>query len=404
MEKVNFEELKIKLEKEKEDIEKNVKEIIKKVKEEKDKAIFYFTEKFDKVKLISLKVSEEEIKESKKYLRGNIFEYVKKARERIEKYHKKQIPKGFKIKENDIEIEFKFEPIEKVGIYIPGGQAPLISTVLMTVIPAKIAKVKEIYIASPPSFNGKIHPLIIATCDYLGVKNIFSVGGVCAISAFAFGTETIPKVDLIAGPGNKYVNMAKKLLYGEVGIDLPAGPSEIVIFSDSTGNPEFIEYDLKAQIEHTDGIGILITTDEKIGEKLEDKIEKGYWLVVKDEKQAIEIINYISPEHLQVISKKPDIFKKCKAGAIFIGNYTPTTIGDYFAGPSHVLPTGKSARFSSGVSVFTFLRSYAIIKAKKTFIKKYGKYIEEIAETEGLENHKISVKIRRTVLGWKRPL
>ncbi|HOK56221.1 MAG TPA: histidinol dehydrogenase [bacterium] len=396
MEKISFEELKKILERKEEDIEKGVKEIIKRVKEEGDKAIFYYTEKFDRVKLENLKVNEDEIKESRKYLKGEIFEYIKKAKERIEKYHKKQLPKGFKIKEKYIEIEFRYQPIEKVGIYIPGGQSPLISTILMTVIPAKVATVKEIYVCSPPSYNGKIHPLIIATCDYLGIKNIFSAGGVCAISAFAFGTETIPKVDLIAGPGNKYVNCAKKLLFGKVGIDLPAGPSEVVIFSDSSGIPDFIEYDLKAQIEHTDGTGILITTDEKIGKNIEKKVEKGYWILVKNEKEAIEIINYIAPEHLEVISKKPFLFKNCKAGAIFIGNYTPVTIGDYFAGPSHVLPTGMSANFSSGLSVFTFLRSFAVIKCKKEFIKEYGKYIEKIAEVEKLESHKNSIKIRKS--------
>ncbi|MCS7181066.1 MAG: histidinol dehydrogenase [bacterium] len=398
MEKVNFEDLKKILEKKQEDIEKDVKEIIERVKNQGDKAIFYFTEKFDKVKLEKLKITENEIEGSKKYLKGKIFECIKKAKERIEKYHKKQLPKGFKIKEKDIEIEFKYSPIEKIGIYIPGGQVPLISTVLMTIIPAKIAGVKEIYVSSPPSYNGKIHPLIIATCDYLGVKNIFSVGGVCAITAFAFGTETIPKVDLIVGPGNKYVNCAKKLLYGQVGIDLPAGPSEVVIFSDNSGKLNFIEYDLKAQIEHTDGMGILITTDEKIGTIVSKNVEKGYLVVVRDEKEAIEIINYISPEHLQVISKKPEIFKNCKAGAIFIGNYTPATIGDYFAGPSHVLPTGKTARFSSGLTIFTFLRSYAIIKCKKEFIKKYGRDIEEIATIEGLKNHSLSIKVRKSII------
>jgi len=394
MEKIDFEKLKL-LKSEEKDIENEVRKIIDKVKREKDKAIFYFTEKFDNVKLKSLKVSKKERKENRKRLKGEIFESIKKTKNRIEKYHKRQLPEGFKIKEKNIEIEFKFSPIEKVGIYIPGGQAPLISTVLMTVIPAKIAGVKEIYISSPPSFSGKIHPLIVAICDYLGVKDIFSVGGVQAISGFAFGTETIPKVDLIVGPGNKYVNTAKKLLYGEVGIDLPAGPSEVVIFSDSSGNLKFIEYDLKAQMEHTDGIGIFITTDEKIGEKIVKSVEKGYLILVKNEKEAIEIINYISPEHLQIISKKPDIFiKNCKAGAIFIGNYTSVVIGDYFAGPSHVLPTGKTARFSSGLSVLTFLRSYSIIKCKKEFIKKYGKYIEKIGEIEGLKNHTNSIRIR----------
>ncbi|MFN4226712.1 MAG: histidinol dehydrogenase [Candidatus Ratteibacteria bacterium] len=394
MEKIDFEGLKKILKREQENIENDVREIIEKIRKEKDKAIFYFTEKFDKVKLEKLKITQKEIQESKRYLKGEVFDYIKKAKERIERYHKKQLPKGFKIKEKDIEIEFKYSPIEKVGIYIPGGQAPLISTILMTVIPAKIAGVKEIYICSPPSYNGNIHPLIIATSDYFGIKNIFSIGGVCAISAFAFGTETVPKVDLVCGPGNKYVNCAKKLLYGQVGIDLPAGPSEVVIFSDDSGKIDFIEYDLKAQMEHTDGLGIFITTDQKLGNLLSEKVENGYCIIVKNEKEAIEMINYICPEHLQVFSKKPNLFKNCKAGAIFIGDYSPATIGDYFAGPSHVLPTGQTARFSSGISVLTFLRSYAIVKCKEKFIKKFGKQIEKIAEIEGLLNHKTTIKIR----------
>ncbi|MCM8766840.1 MAG: histidinol dehydrogenase [Candidatus Omnitrophica bacterium] len=395
MKKIDFEQLKKIIEQRKEeDIEENVREIIEKVKKDKDRAILYFTKKFDKVDLKKIKVSKEEIKKSREELQDELFHSIKKAAERIENYHKKQLPKGFKIREKDVEIEFNFIPIEKVGIYIPAGQAPLISTILMTVIPAKIAKVKEIYICSPPSYNGKVHPLIIAVSSWLGVKEIFQVGGVQAISGFAFGTETIPKVDLVVGPGNKYVNTAKRLLFGEVGIDLLAGPSELVIFSDSSGKVDFIEYDLKAQIEHTDGLGILITTDEKLASLLSEKVENGYCIVVKDEKEAIEIINYICPEHLQVFSKRPYLFKKCKAGAIFIGDYTPATIGDYFAGPSHVLPTGQAARFSSGLSVYNFLRSYSIIKSKKEFIKKNGKYIEKLTKIEGLKQHKNSIKIR----------
>ncbi len=396
MEKINFEKLKELLDRKEKNVEKNVREIIERVKKDKDRAIFYFTEKFDGIRLKKIKIDKNYVRECRKYLKGDIFESIKKAKERIEKYHKKQLPSGFKIKEKNFEIIFKFSPVEKVGIYIPGGQAPLISTLLMTVIPAKVAGVKEIYVSSPPSYNCKIHPLIVAVCEYLGVRDIFTVGGAQAISAFAFGTETIPKVDLIVGPGNKYVNTAKKLLYGEVGIDLLAGPSEVVIFSDDTGKEDFIKYDLKAQIEHTDGLGIFITTDRYLAERISEKVKEGYLLIVKDENEAVEIINYICPEHLQIISKKPENFiKNCKAGAIFIGNYTPVAIGDYFAGPSHVLPTGKSAEFSSGLSVYSFLRSFAIIKAGKEFIKSYGKYIEKMAEIEGLKNHIASIKIRK---------
>ena len=398
MRKLNFEELRQLLscrEKEERKLENLVREIIEKVKKEGDTAIIHFTEKFDGVKLENLKVNEEEKEKAKENFK-EILEIIKKTAERIERYHKKQFPSGFKIKEKYATIDFKFSPVKKTGIYIPGGQSPLISTVLMTVIPAKVAGVEEIYITSPPSYNGKVHPLIVAVADFLGVKEIFSVGGAQAIGAFAYGTETIPAVDIIAGPGNKYVNMAKKIVYGKVGIDLPAGPSEVIIFSDNSGKKEFIEADLKAQMEHTDGTGIFITTSEKLGKYLSNKVKGGYWIKVKNEKEALKIINFVAPEHLQIISKKEDfLIKNSTAGAIFVGNYTPSTTGDYFAGPSHVLPTGRSARFSSGLSVYTFLRGYAVIKTKKEFYRKYGEIIEKFPEIENLKNHLFSISIRR---------
>ncbi len=398
MRKLNFEELRKLLsckEEEEKELENIVREIIEKVKKEGDNAIIHFTEKFDGVKLKNLKVKKEEREKAKEKFK-EILETVEKTAERIERYHKKQLLSGFKIKERYATIDFKFSPVKRTGIYIPGGQSPLISTVLMTVIPAKVAGVEEIYISSPPSYDGKVHPLIVAVADFFGVKEIFSAGGAQAIGGFAYGTETIPSVDIIAGPGNKYVNMAKKIVYGKVGIDLPAGPSEVVIFSDNSGKKEFIETDLKAQMEHTDATGIFITTSEKLGKYLSRKVKGGYWIKVKDEKEALKIINFIAPEHLQIISKNEDfLVKNSIAGALFVGNYTPSATGDYFAGPSHVLPTGKSARFSSGLSVYTFLRGYAVIKTKKEFYRKYGEIIEKFPEIENLKNHLLSLRIRR---------
>ncbi|HDD64669.1 MAG TPA: histidinol dehydrogenase [Firmicutes bacterium] len=394
MKKVDFEFLKRKRF-EKDGIEKKVRDIIEKVKKEGDKALFYFTEKFDGVRLNQLKVKNSEISSAKKFLSPEILKIIKETSKRIERYHKKQLPSKFSIKENDITLEFLFSPIEKVGIYIPAGQSPLLSTILMTVIPAKIAGVKKIFIASPPSYDGKVHPLILATCNFLGINDIFSIGGAQAISAFAFGTETVPKVDLIAGPGNEYVNTAKRLVYGEVGVDLPAGPSEIVIFSDKSGNDKFIEMDLKSQMEHKGGLGIFITTSERLGEKISKRVKEGYWILVRNSDEAVEIINFIKPEHLQIICRNPEkILNRVIAGAIFVGNYSPATIGDYFAGPSHVLPTGKTAGFSSGLSVYTFLRSYAVIEAKKEFFDKYGEIIKKFAEIEGLKMHSESISIR----------
>jgi len=255
-----------------------VKEIIERVKKEKDKGLFYYTEKFDKVKIKKIKVENKEIEESYKKLDKDLIEAIKISSKKIENYHKRQIPSEFKLKEETYSVSFKFKPVESAGIYIPGGQFPLISTVLMSVIPAKIAGVKKIYIATPPSKNTHY---ILGVCAYLGIKNIYKVGGAQAIAAFAYGTETIPEVDIIVGPGNKYVNTCKKIISGDKKIDLPAGPSEVVIFSDSSGNSKFIEYDLKAQMEHTDGLGFFITTDEKLAREISKKVKGGYLMTVK---------------------------------------------------------------------------------------------------------------------------
>ena len=222
------------------------------------------------------------------------------------------------------------------------------------------------------------------------------MGGAQAIAAFAFGTETVPQVDMVAGPGNKYVNAAKKLLYGKVGLDLPAGPSEVVIFADSSADASLIAADLAAQAEHTDGKSIFITTSGKLGYEVSRKIKEGFWLETKNAEEAVEIINYIAPEHLQLICKNPGIIlRKAKAGAVFIGEYSPAALGDYFAGPSHVLPTGRTARFASGLSVYTFLRNYAVIEAKKAFYEKHASIIETLARSEGLKKHAESVADRK---------
>jgi len=400
MELINFKELKEILQKKKdieEKIEKKVFGIIEKVKKEGDKSIIYFTKKFDGIKLESIKVKKEEFEKAKEILTNEEKILINETIKRIKKYHEKQMPKSFVLIEKGCKIQFKFSPIEKIGIYIPSGQYPLISTILMSVIPAKVAGVKEIFIATAPSKNS-VNPYILAISSLLGIKDVFSVGGAQAIAGFAYGTETIPKVDKIVGPGNKYVNIAKKLLYGKIGIDLLAGPSEVVIFSDETGKEKFITVDLLAQMEHTDGFGFLITTSKKLGEKVSSQVKTGYWMYVKDINSAVEIINYIAPEHLQIICKNPyDIAKQVIAGAVFINNYSPVAAGDYFIGPSHILPTGTSAKFSSGLSVYSFLRSYAIIETNKSFLEKYGKYIIALADIEGLKFHSQSIKIRKAV-------
>lgn len=397
MKRITFQELKEILKEQREaGIEEKVREIIEEVKEQGDNALIKFTEMFDGVKNVKIRVPEEEILIAKKELGREILEVVEKTKERIEKYHRRQMPKGFTIAEKDISIRFTFSPVNSAGIYIPAGQSPLVSTVLMTVIPACVAGVKKIYVASPPSFNGSVHPVIKGVLGYLGIKNIFAIGGAQAIAAFAYGTETVPKVDIIAGPGNIYVNTAKLLVSGVTGIDTPAGPSELVIFSDGSGRDDFIAADMNAQIEHTNGLGIFITTSKEKAERISKKVQGGYWIYVKDRKEALEITNYVAPEHLQLMCKKPEeMLKDVVAGAVFLGDYSPVALGDYFAGPSHTLPTGQTARFSSGLSVYTFLRSYAVIKGEKGFFKRYGKLMEVLPELESLPLHKQSLYIRR---------
>lgn len=397
MKRITFEELKGLLKPSRENnIEEKVRDIIKEVRNKGDEALIKFTEVFDGVKDVKIKVSKGEILKAKRNIDKKTLNVIEKTKKRIERYHKKQLPKGFTLKERDISIEFRFAPVESAGIYIPAGQAPLISTILMTVIPAAVAGVKKIYMTSPPSFNGSVHPLITGVSGYLGVKDIFAIGGAQAIAAFAYGTETIPKVDVIAGPGNKYVNTAKLLVSGDVGIDTPAGPSELVIFSDGDSNPEFVSADMNAQIEHRDGFGILITTSERYGEEVSKYVRGGSWIYVKSYKEALDIINYIAPEHLQLMCKKPEILiDEVIAGAVFVGDYSPATLGDYFAGPSHTLPTGRSARFSSGLSVYTFLRSYSVISGKKEFYRRYDNLIELLPELEGMLFHKSSLSIRK---------
>ncbi len=397
MERVTVEGLKKILERrEDREIGEKVSSIIEEVKRKGDAALKKFTERFDGVKIKNIRVPPKEIVSAEKKIDRKVMSAVVDASERLKKYHSRQRPKGFSIKEKDVSIEFRFSPVETVGIYIPAGQAPLISTVLMTVIPAQVAGVKNIYAASPPSQNGKVHPLILGVLGYLGVRDVFAIGGAQAIAAFAYGTKTVPAVDLIAGPGNRYVNTAKRLLYGKVGIDLPAGPSELVVFTDGSADPDLIKADIEAQIEHNGGLGILITTSEKTGKEISSKVKNGYWLKVKDKKEAVKVINLIAPEHLQVMCKDPGgIVKEAIAGAIFTGEYTPAVLGDYFAGPSHVLPTGRTARFASGVSVYTFLRSCAVMEAGPGFYRRYGMVMETLPEIEGLPAHRESISLRR---------
>ncbi len=287
-------------------------------------------------------------------------------------------------------------PLESIGIYIPAGTAPLVSTVYMTVIPAKVAGVKRIAIATPPNKDGNVDPYILAVANLLKVNEIYKIGGAQAIAALTFGTKTVPKVDKIIGPGNMYVTEAKRQLFGYVGIDMLAGPTELVIIANRHSNPNFIIADLEAQLEHLGGLVVLVTTSKQLIKQIRNKVSKGYIIYAKNIDEAIAITNKIAPEHLQILTNNPtSVAKKIKnAAAIFLGPYSPTALGDYAAGPSHVLPTLGTARFFSGLCLSDFMKKSHIISYSKRALEKLKGPIEKIATLEGLPKHYESVNIR----------
>jgi histidinol dehydrogenase len=386
-------------------ISKDVINIINDIKQNGDRAIIKYEKLYDGVDLKEIKVNKKEIKNAYKKVDKNVLKAINLAIKNIRDFHKLQLKnlKGFIYKNNSYKIIQKYVPVDSAGIYIPGGQAPLFSTVIMAVIPAKVAGVKRIIITSPPKSNGSINPYILVAADMLGVSEIYKIGGPMAIAAMTFGTKTVPRVDKIAGPGNIYSTMAKKYVYGMVGIDALNGPSEITVFADESANPLFIAYDLLAQAEHINGHSLLITTSKKLSDEIfrlliDKNIKSDIMLViVKNVNQAIEIINKKGPEHLEIISKNIDkILKNIKnAPAIFTGNFSPVAFGDYMAGANHILPTNGTSRFSSALSVFDFLKHTHIVNCSKETLKKFGGFVEKMAETEGLTAHAKSIEIRR---------
>ncbi len=364
-----------------------------------DKAIVQFTKKFDKVKISikNIRVSEAEISSAFQNITPEFVNQIKQVITNITAYHQNQILKSFRMRTPEGAILGEdIKPLGRVGIYIPGGTAPLVSTVLMTVIPAKVAQVKEIYISSPPQKDGSLNPYILVVASLLKVNGIFKVGGAQAIAAFAFGTKTIPKVDKIVGPGNIYVTEAKRQVYGYVDIDCLAGPSEVVVVASKFTKPEYVVADLKAQAEHKDGLAILITPSKSLARFVRDKVDKGFVIRVKNLEEAIEIANRIAPEHLELLVNNPTrwLKKVRNAGAVFLGPYSPTAVGDYVAGPSHVLPTGGTARFFSGLSVRDFVRGQSVINYSRKALEKHFEVLKTLTEVENMVEHFNSVKVR----------
>ena len=374
--------------------------IISNVRQRRDQALLEYTNKFDKVKLSikDLKVSEREINASFQELDSAMILALKEAIDNVFKFYRKQLPKNFKLKTDEgRKIEEKFLPLERVGMYIPGGQAPLVSSVYMCAIPAIVAGVKDLVLVSPPDKNGFLNPYILAVASILKIKEIYKVGGAQAVAGLAIGTDTIKRVDKIVGPGNEYVTEAKRQLFGTTGIDMLAGPSEIAIVAGKKANLNYIIKDLEAQTEHRSGIGLVVVLNRQVFNQLKKtNIPNSYLVKAADIDEAAGIINDFAPEHLEVMLPNPSGFVKKihNAGAIFMGDYSPVPLGDYIAGPSHVLPTSETARFFSGLGVYDFLKRVHVISYSKKALVKDVNFLEKIAGLEGMTKHIESVRVR----------
>lgn len=398
--------------------EKTVADIIENIKAGGDKALFEYTLKFDKFELTksNIKVTQEEIKKAYSLLDKDYVEVIRKAKANIEDFHKKQVRQTFITTKPDGSIlGQRITPIASAGTYVPGGKAAYPSSVLMNIVPAKVAGVEKIVMVTPPGKDGKINPGTLVAADIAGVDEIYKVGGAQAIAALAFGTESVPKVDKITGPGNIFVALAKKAVYGNVGIDSIAGPSEIVVLADETPNPRYVAADLLSQAEHDElASAILVTTSEELAYKVSDEVDGflkvleraeiikksldnfGYILVADTMDEAIDAVNDIAGEHLEILTKNPfDTMTKVKnAGAMFLGEYSSEPLGDYFAGPNHILPTNGTSRFFSPLSVDDFIKKSSIICYSEEGLRKVHEDIELFAAKEGLTAHANSIKVR----------
>jgi histidinol dehydrogenase len=394
-----------------------VVDIVRDVAVKGDEALFQYTAKYDKYELneATLEVTPKERKEALAQVRPEDWEVISLAAQRIEKYHKNQIVKGWLVNDEEgIELGQRVLPLRRIGIYAPGGKASYPSTLLMAAIPAHIAGVEEIILVSPAK-DGKLNPLIAAAAEVSCVNRIFKVGGAQAIAALAYGTKTIPRVDKIVGPGNAYVAAAKKLVFGQVDIDMIAGPSEIVVIADKTANASFAAADLLAQAEHDEmAAAILFTPDENLGRKVLEEVEKqlkalsrkaimesslakyGAVIITSDVDEAVELANLFAPEHLELMVENPaNVLGKVRnAGSVFLGSFTPEALGDYLAGTNHILPTEGTARFSSPLGVYDFIKRMSVLHFSPEALDKLAKQTAHFAQMEGLDAHANSVLVR----------
>ncbi len=398
--------------------EKTVAEIIENIKEKGDEALFDYTLKFDKFPLSAdnIKVTRAEIDAAYEKLDPALIDVMKQSAENIRAFHAKQLRNSwFDAKEDGTILGMKITPLSKVGVYVPGGKAAYPSSVLMNVVPAKVAGVEQVVMTTPPAADGSVNPGTLVAADIAGVDVIYKAGGAQAIAALAFGTASIPKVDKITGPGNIFVALAKKAVYGHVSIDSIAGPSEILVLADESTNPRFAAADLLSQAEHDElASAILITTSKELAEAVSKEVDAfvsvlerapiiqksldnyGYILLAENMEDALDAVNEIASEHLEILTKNPfDTMTKVKnAGAIFLGEYASEPLGDYFAGPNHILPTNGTAKFFSPVNVDDFIKKTSIISYSKEALEKVHTGIELFAKSEGLTAHANSIAVR----------
>ncbi|WP_198305437.1 histidinol dehydrogenase [Arcobacter vandammei] len=395
-----------------------VQTIIDEIIENGNEALKTHIQKFDKWEVKSddeLLISQEDMKKAYENIDENLRASLHTAHDRIKAYHEKQLPKSWlDFEDNGTILGQKVTPVDRAGLYIPGGKAAYPSSLLMNAIPAKVAGVKEIVVCTPTP-NNEVNELLLAACHLCGVSKVYKVGGASAVAAMAYGTQTIKKVDVITGPGNIFVATAKKMVFGEVNIDMIAGPSEIGILADSSANARYVAFDLLSQAEHDEmASSILITTCEELAQKTSFEVEeilkslsrkdiaqksiddRGAIIVAKNMEEALELMNEIAPEHLEVMTQNPfELLPYIKhAGAIFLGENTPEPIGDYIAGPNHTLPTGSTAKFYSPLNVENFMKKSSIISFSKKAIEELGESCALLADTEGLEAHAKSVRVR----------
>lgn len=409
------------------EVENRVRAILDDVRKTGDRAVLRYTKAFDSLTKEDLRITPEEISINAKRARKNVVGALKTSAKRIKAFHEMQKEESWSFSEGNDLLGQVIRPLERVGVYVPGGKASYPSTVLMNVIPAQVAGVKEIALCVPTP-RGEINPYVMAAIKLLGLKEVYGIGGAQAVGAMAYGTETIKKVDKIVGPGNIFVATAKKMVFGEVDIDMIAGPSEILIIADDSANPAFIAADLLGQAEHDElASPVLITDSKKLADTVRGELEGqlsrlrrkeiatksldnyGAIIITKNIKDAVELSNSIAPEHLEIMTEKPmDLLPMIKnAGAIFLGQWTPETLGDYSAGPNHTLPTGGTARFSSPLGVYDFIKRSSLLNFTKDGFKKLAKTVRTIAAVEGLEAHEKTIRVRegfKTVKKVKRLL